>query len=241
MGNSDRKFILLLAFIILGILVAVQFRSTVFANKKKSSDYHDIQALTESIKKATEIGEELRNEIDDYLSRNENLIRDYIKDQNDNELRREWDGVMLKAGLTDVKGKGVIIQLDDAKYREIEEKSWLLVHDQDVKIILNDLKKAGAQAISINGERITPVSEQVCAGPTILVNQNRYSVPYIINAIGDPDVLYESLINSERVILLKEYGIKVEIKKSDEVVVPKFKGKPENYITGLEVAGNEKK
>ena len=154
MGNSDRKFILLLAFIILGILVAVQFRSTVFANKEKASGYHDIQALTESINKAAEIGEELRKEIDDYLSRNENLIRDYIKDQNDNELQREWDEVMLKAGLTDVKGKGVIIQLDDAKYREIEEKSWLLVHDQDVKIILNDLKKAGAQALSINGERL---------------------------------------------------------------------------------------
>jgi len=241
MGNSDRKFILLLAFIILGILVAVQFRSTVFSNREKSRDFNDIQVLTENIRKATETGEELRKEIDDYLSRNENLIRDYIKDQNDNNLQREWDEVMLKAGLTDVKGKGVIIQLDDAKYREIEEKSWLLVHDQDVKIILNDLKKAGAQAISINGERLTPVSEQVCAGPTILVNQNRYSVPYIINAIGDPDVLYESLINSERVILLKEYGIKVEIKKSDEIVVPKFKGKPENYITGLEVAGNEKK
>jgi len=241
MGNSDKKFILLLAFIILGILVAVQFRSTVFANREKSRDFYDIQVLTESIKKATETGEELRKEIDEYLSKNENLIRDYIKDQNDNNLRREWDEVMLKAGLTDVKGRGVIIQLDDAKYREIEDKSWLLVHDQDVKIILNDLKKAGAQAISINGERLTPVSEQVCAGPTILVNQNRYSVPYIINAIGDPDVLYDSMLNSERIILLKEYGIKVEIKKSDEVVVPKFKGKPENYITGLEVAGNENK
>lgn len=241
MGNSDRKFILLLAFIILGILVAVQFRSTLLANREKSKGIHDIQVLAETIEKATKAGEELKSQIDEYLNRNENLISDYIKDQNDNKLEKEWNEVMLKAGFTDVKGPGITIKLDDAKDRDIAEKSWLLVHDQDVKITLNDLKKAGAQAISINGERLLATSEQVCAGPTILVNQNRYSVPYIIDVIGDPDVLYESMSKSERILLLKEYGIKVEIKKSKEIVVPKFKGKPENFITGLEVVKNENK
>lgn len=241
MRNSDRKFILLLAFIILGILVAVQFRSTLLANKEKSKGIHDIQVLAESIEKAAKTGEKLKNEIDEYLSRNESLIKDYIKDQNDNKLEKEWNTVMLKAGLTNVKGPGITITLDDAKDRDVAEKSWLLIHDQDVKITLNDLKKAGAEAISINGERLTALSEQVCAGPTILVNQNRYSVPYTIHAIGNPDILYESMTQSERILLLKEYGIKVEIKKVREIVIPKFKGKPENFITGLEVIKNESK
>ena len=67
--------------------------------------------------------------------------------------------------------------------------SWFIIHDYDIRTILNELKTAGAQAIAINGERVVPMSEQICVGPTIIINDNRYPVPYIIEAIGEPDGL----------------------------------------------------
>lgn len=98
------------------------------------------------------------------------------------------------------------------------------------------MKKAGAQAISIKGERVVSTSEVVCAGPTILINGNRYAVPYEICAIGDPDLLYDSLMRSERVALMIEDKIRVEIKKSKDIWVPRFSNidNIDKYISGLE-------
>jgi len=117
----------------------------------------------------------------------------------------------------------------------------LIIHDQDLRIILNELKKGGAQAISINGERIMPMSEQVCAGPTILINKNRYTAPYIIKAIGDPDNLYKVMINCNRLGLMIRDKIKVKIDKSDEITIELFKGINEidKLISGMEVLDNE--
>ena len=102
--------------------------------------------------------------------------------------------------------------------------------------MLNDLA-AGAQAIAINGERVVPMSEQICAGPTIIMNGNRYPVPYVIEAIGDPDALYEAISYSYKVAELREFNILVDIKKSNKIRISKFSGadKLDRYISGLEV------
>ena len=117
--------------------------------------------------------------------------------------------------------------------------SWFIIHDHDIRTILNDLKKAGAQAIAINGERVVPMSEQICAGPTILINGNRYPVPYVIEAIGDPYALYEAMDISYKVAELREFNIQVDIKKAESIRISKFSGtdKLDRYISGLEVVG----
>ena len=73
------------------------------------------------------------------------------------------------------------------------------------------------------------------------INDNRYPVPYRIEAIGDPELLYESISLSRRVAEMTEFDIQVEIKKSKEIIIPKFSGsdKLEGYISGLEVIENE--
>ncbi|HHW49688.1 MAG TPA: DUF881 domain-containing protein [Clostridiaceae bacterium] len=240
MQSSDKRFIFFVVFLILGIVLAVQFRSTLYAKRIKSQSELDLEELAAQIEEETKTSNMLKAQIDEVMTYNEILIKEYLADQNDDKLSIEWEKMRLLAGFTDVKGPGVIIKLDDATPGKTDiAASSLLVHDQDIKIILNELKAAGAQAISINGERITAVSEQVCAGPTILINKNRHSVPYEICAIGDPDALYDALANSEHVQFMIRDNIKVEIKKSKEVIVPRFSGKPENYLTGLEVLKDE--
>jgi len=240
MQSSGKKFIIFIVFLILGVVLALQFRSTLYAKKIKSQSELNLEELRAQIEEETNTSNILKAQIDEIMTYNEILIEEYLADQSNDKLSIEWERNRLLAGLTDVKGPGIVIVLDDATPGKVDFVSdTLLVHDQDIKVILNELKAAGAQAISINGERITAVSEQVCVGPSILINKDRHSAPYEINAIGDPDVLYNAIVNSEHVQLMIRDNIKVEIKKTKEVIVPKFSGKVENYITGLEVLKDE--
>lgn len=238
----EKRFIFFVSFLLLGIILAVQFRSTFAANKTKNEAALNYDKLKAQYEEELNMSNVLNEEVNDLMRSNENLIVDYIVDKRDENLKNEWEMTRLIAGLTDVKGNGVIIKIDDADRDNYQGSSdSLLVHEQDVQSILNELKKAGAQAISINGERITAISEQVCAGPTILVNRNRYSVPYVIEAIGNPDNLYNSLVESEYLHLMIRDKIKVDFKKSNDILIPKFRNRLENHISGLEVLKNEVK
>lgn len=238
MNKPGSRFILLIAFMFLGIIIAIQIKSSLHAKKVSASDKLSVDTLREQIAELTEETEQLKAAIDENVVMQNDMIREYISMQNDDQLAGEWEKIKLHTGLVDVKGPGVTIKLDDAPVRKPDTPlKWLIIHDYDVRIILNELKKAGAQAIAVNGERLVPMSEQVCAGPTILINGNRHPVPYYIEAIGDPDVLYESISTSSKVAELIEFNIKVEIKKAKEITIPKFSGADnlDRYISGLEV------
>jgi uncharacterized protein YlxW (UPF0749 family) len=226
----------MVVFIILGIILGVQFRSTLAANRQKSSLTMRIEQLMVQINEQIELENRLKAEIEENAVQREGYLKNLVRQGNSHNLLDEWEYVKLKTGLSDVTGPGVVIKLDDAVARKGVDPQMLIIHDQDIREILNELKKAGAQAISINGERIVAMSEQVCAGPTILINRNRYSVPYVINAIGDPDLLYDSLIRSERIALMIDDKIQIDIKKSKDVLVPKFSNmdKLDKLISGME-------
>jgi len=154
-----------------------------------------------------------------------------------NELLNKRQELLVLNGFTDVKGSGVVITLNDAPAREEMDPSQLIIHDMDIVQILNVLRSAGAQAISINDERIITTSRHFCVGPTILINQKRYPVPYVIKAIGDPDEMYNAIEQSEAVIIMRIYNIQVDVRKESEILIPGYKvyGNIENMISGLEV------
>ncbi len=246
MKKNGSPYIILIVFLIFGIVVAVQIKSTLYAKRVTASNTLSSAQLKEQLAKVEKETEELKAAIDENLLMMNDLIKTYIDQQNDHQLADEWEKIKISTGLVDVKGPGITIKLDDAPARLPDTPvNWLIIHDQDIKVILNELKKAGAQAIAINGERVVPMSEQVCAGPTILINDNRHSVPYFIEAIGDPDVLYDSISTSSRIAEMTEFKIRVEINKSKELRLAKFSGadsgKLDRYISGLEIVKSEKK
>jgi len=238
MNKSGSRYILFVVFLIFGIVVSVQLKSTLYLKKQTTSNLLNSQTLKEQLAKVQKETEELKAAINENLVIRNEIIKDYIEQQDDLLLANEWEKIKISTGLVDVKGPGITITLDDAKVSQPEyEVRWQIIHDEDIKVILNDLKKAGAQAIAINGERVVPMSEQLCAGPTIKINDNRYPVPYYIDAIGDPDLLNEAISTSSRIAEMTEFNIRVEIKKSKELTISKFSGadKLDRYISGLEV------
>lgn len=229
MGRTDSRHIFMMTFVLFGILLSMQFKSTFTVNRHKLSIQKQIDEYKSQLEQEKLKAEQLIQEIRAMEKNKETLLNEYIKEQNNSYLNMQksnLDRVSLIAGLTDVKGPGVVVKLDDAPARNLQDPNEnpmdLIIHDSDVIMVLNELKKAGAQALSINDERVVSTSEQVCAGPNILINDKRYPVPYVIKAIGDPDKLYNSVNESRIVFLLKRFRIRVDITKSNEIIIPRY-------------------
>lgn len=134
-------------------------------------------------------------------------------------------------GLTNVTGSGVIITLKDNSnvtadsLSALDSIDYYLVHDMDLRTIVNELNNAGAEAISINDQRIVQTTSITCEGVIIQVNGETVGSPFQIKAIGSPELLYGSLTRPGGYIeALKDTGVMVEVKKADTVNINKFNG-----------------
>ncbi len=241
MRRDNKNLIFLVIFLILGMAMAMQFRSVFLSNsQKESQSLNDVEKLKSSIKNEKELGEKLKKQVDEKEKEREENLKNTILSNNDSNLReikQQLDQIKLKAGLTDVQGDGVVVTLDDAEARISEDESSLIIHDMDLVKVLNELKKAGAQAIAVNNERVMSLTEQMCAGPTIRINNRKYSTPFEIKAVGDPDSLYKGVSESEIIYLMLKDKIRVDIKKAGNMIIPKYvNDNIGNLFSGLEVS-----
>ena len=129
-------------------------------------------------------------------------------------------------GLTEVTGPGVIITLSDSTRdaSSVLNASELLVHDGDVLSVINELKNAGAEAISINDQRLVPTSSIVCGGNIIEINGEKVGAPFEIKAIGLPEQLAALSRPGGYLEILKNATVGVELKKSNSITIPKYTG-----------------
>lgn len=143
-------------------------------------------------------------------------------------LEYELDKVKKLAGLSEVEGQGVIVIISDGDRELLEDENPnnVLVHDKDIRNIITDLRNAGAEAISINDQRVVFGKSKIyCNGPTIKVDGNYYAQPFIIKAIGDRSFL-ESSINApgQSGNILKSWGVFVEVNTSVSIDIPAYAG-----------------
>lgn len=144
------------------------------------------------------------------------------------ELQQRIEKYETILGLTDVKGQGVIIVVSDndksSKTNSFSDTNMsnYLVHDGNLVAIVNELKAAGAEAISINNQRITNYTAITCAGNVIQINGEKVGSPFVVKAIGPKDLLYGELNKNEGTLYkLKKYGVITEIKKDDNIEISK--------------------
>jgi uncharacterized protein YlxW (UPF0749 family) len=155
-----------------------------------------------------------------------NLISNVsANDSTSSELSEELDQVNSKIGLTALKGEGVIITVEDGEVTNSITATQSIVHDKDLISIVNTLCNAGAEAISINGQRIVSTTAITCVGNVIKINDEKIGTPFEIHAIGSKKGLKGALnINGGYVYYMKKEGVIVNIKESDSVIVPRYDG-----------------
>jgi hypothetical protein len=131
-------------------------------------------------------------------------------------------------GATDATGQGVTITIADANITNtmssLLDPHNLIVHDKDILEIVNELKNAGAEAIEVNGQRIVENTAISCDGNVIVINGEKVSSPFTINAIGFPSRL--ATLNRPGGYLKYELEetsfIKTSFKEVDKITIPKY-------------------
>lgn len=134
-------------------------------------------------------------------------------------------------GNTELIGKGIVITVTDGDESSLNGNwaSDYIVHDGDLYEIVNALKNAGAEAISINDQRIVSKSSITCAGNVVLINGEKVGVPYEIKAIGLPSMLYGAVTMPNGYIdWMIDDGVQVDIKRvekeKESIIIPKYDG-----------------
>lgn len=157
----------------------------------------------------------------------DSLLNNVGVDDRIQRLTYEINTYKLLAGYEDVYGEGVIVIIDDADRSILAEENPanLIVHDLDIRFLVNELQNAGAEAISINGERLVQgVTRITCVGPTISINGVKQAQPYVIKAIGDRFALHNALNTYESVATrLKQAGLKLFVETQKYIKINRYR------------------
>lgn len=142
-------------------------------------------------------------------------------------MKNELNKINTLLGLTSVKGEGIVLIVDDNKDSNdnILDQNLSVVHDGDLIEIVNLLKNGGAEAISINEQRIVSTTAITCDGSVVRINGEKVGAPFEIKAIGSQERIKGVLeMPYNYIYWMKSDGIQVTIKKVDSLEIPKYEG-----------------
>lgn len=228
MKINEGKILLLFSGILVGI-----FLSIFIVNKAMSPttflSYHDYE---NSSVKLNQLKLEIKG-IKKDLTASRRKFSLYENSDNQNKtildtMKNELLTLRLGYGLTKVKGPGIILTVDDRhkkKYTDDYDLLFSIVHDQDLRYLVKDIKSAGAEAVSINNIRISGYSSITCEGPVIMINGKYIVPPFVIKAIGDADAMKYALTsepdNKYRDLEIRKITLKLQA--SSNVVINSLK------------------
>lgn len=134
-----------------------------------------------------------------------------------------------RVGMVPMSGPGLTVTLDDAPATFEApgvDDDLLVVHQQDIQAVVNALWTGGAEAMTIQGQRVISTTGIKCVGNTVVLHGVPYAPPYVITAIGDPTRLQAALDSSDAVRIYKQYvtayGLGYSVKTEDQVQLPGF-------------------
>ena len=223
MGKRSKRIVEIVVGIMCFVLV---FFMMVQFNTIETTNIANIKTMRET---------ELREELGTWTTKYEELLAQYedgedkrteyksslgTNDNTESLLKKELKESNILLGLTKVKGDGIIVTLSDNDEKRIQAT--------DLIELVNELRLAGAEAISINGERIIATSEIVDINYSfIVINGNRLSSPYIVKTIGDQTYLESGLTAKDYGYMdnmIKGNGKTATLERTNDIVINKFTG-----------------
>jgi uncharacterized protein YlxW (UPF0749 family) len=146
------------------------------------------------------------------------------------QLNAQLQQARIAAGLIPLTGTGIVIQLDDSKEPVPPggSEADYLVGSRDIRVVVDELWGAGAEAISVNGERLTTSTAIIDVGTSVLVNSAYLTPPYQVSALGASD-LYQKVSASPAFVDFVRargagYGIQISVAEPESVDIPAFVG-----------------
>jgi uncharacterized protein YlxW (UPF0749 family) len=224
------RLIVALVLAIAGLLVAVTYDQAAAGEHGREQVR---QALLGDIDDETATADDLTTQL--------NRLRRQVNSTRDDALKSTAVGqqaldrlaaAQQGAAAVAVRGPGLLVTMADAEPDAdsdpvggaTEPDPVSMVRDSDLQLVVNALWASGAEAISIDGQRLGPTSAIRFAGEAVLVDFNPVTNPYEIRVIGDPDTLSNTFIHDPRVTSLagfyESYGMRFDFAKEKDLSLP---------------------
>ncbi len=222
----NKKSLLIIFTITIAFFVTFLIRTVSLSNRY--IDLQDIELL--NLEKNQLV--QSNNQIKEAISEVELSIKENLETSNHlaeiNQLRSEINQYKQLIGETTVSGEGVIITVTDSEIplNEYLAPEDVIVHDINLRILVDELRQAGAEAISINGTRIIFGHSKInCSGPTININKIEHGTPYIIRAIGDRYKLQRKMTeDGSYANTLKHFALDIEVNTKVYMEIGGYRG-----------------
>lgn len=210
----------------------------IFVVSALSSDGTDLRpGRTESLADLVRSESEQYQQIQDraaQISRDVDRLTGLVEDRGVRRARTEATELEGPAGFEEVSGEGLTVVLSDApeEVRESSEENinLLIVHQQDIQAVVNAMWRSGAEAITIQGQRLVSTTGIKCAGNSVELQGIPYPQPFVIEAVGDADAL-EAGIESDAYLSLyrsqaadPSVAIGWEMERAEHVTAPAYEG-----------------
>lgn len=230
MNKKRISIILCIMCFALTIAIIVQYKTIKNANKIVGSTVND-ELKTEVLRWKEKYEESYEN-----LDKLEEILEEKRKiaisnDSSSVKLQEELKNLNALIGTTDVTGDGLVITIADntsvtnQTISIYDNISNYLIHDSDLIRLVNELKNAGAEAISINDERIINSTSITCDGNVVLINGNKLSSPFIVRAIGSQATMLGAIQRTGG--LLEEFydfGLVASVEQQSNITIYKYNG-----------------
>ena len=220
-GKITMIFTVAIAFFALACVMSMQFKLvnetdiTSIENLREEELQEQLASWKQKYEDVQKQYKEVKEKIQEYADKKTSDI------ETSTLVKEELEEANLLLGITDVEGEGIEITINENK-----EDDFVRIKDSDLLSIINSLKYAGAEAISINEERILPMTDIVDIQYSFIkINGQRILAPYVIKAIGNKSHIESALLgNGGYAERLKNIGHQVTIVQKDNVLVKKHNG-----------------
>jgi len=191
----------------------------------------------------TDLASLVQNEADDYdalkgrlaeLTSEIEVLSADVDDRTVNKFRQRIEELEDPAGLTPRRGAGISVTLSDASEDVINstgrDLNLLVVHQQDIQAVVNAMWRGGATAVTIQGQRVVSTTGIKCHGNAVLLQGVPYAQPYVIEAVGDPGQLEDTVFNDADVAYylaraeLPDISVGWDFELEDDVDAPAYDG-----------------
>ena len=218
-ANITMSISILIVSIIFVSVLYIQFKTVENVNETEIETMRD-----EELREKISLWKSKYEETNDKLQENNSKINEYLDKIESNEeaseiLDEELKKSQLILGTTDVVGEGVVITLTDTEDHPIKAS--------DLIDLLNELRYAGAEAISINGIRVINMTDIADIDTYIIMKPSqRIFSPYVVKAIGNQTYLTSSLCQKNSCFVHKynNRGKSVKLEKQRNIKIPKYSG-----------------
>lgn len=209
------------------VMFCVGIMFAISANLNRGSNERHPENFKELVEQEVQRVNGLSSEVE-YLQGNIKELSSQFEPTTEKLSPEELLGREIVTGEIALSGPGLRVELWDVQDRSYLNQDFspddLVVHQQDLEAVVNALWQGGAEAITLQGQRVTPNSAFRCVGNVLALHGRVYSPPYVIEAVGEPDKLSKGLEKSQQVQVYMQYvdavGMGWKLTKLDEIEIP---------------------